>query len=165
MMSKSEISYTIPDTIVGGILTICCIFIYCVVLLGEKTWWVHVCCGGMSLLSMFLMLKNYVLDFTITFDEIGILVKERNRLNSKEKILSYKWINISSLSFSGLSTNHGCPTLTIWFKGGGFKDIEFRYCVYAEKISEYARFYSKRESIVLGNNKKRKKTGLYKKDW
>jgi hypothetical protein len=160
--SKTTLSYTISDTIAGAILTTCGFFIFVpCILSNELESWLLVLIGSGCLWSVVETLRCLIIDFTVTFDEEGFVVKKHNRMINKETTDGYKWKEISGLSFTGLYSRSASPRLVVFYKGGGCDKIGFRYTIKHREFTKLAQKYSGRSNIVFPARKRK----LYEKEW
>lgn len=161
-LNNYTLSYTIADTIVGGIMTVLVflLFILCI-LFGEISWWISVLIGVGCLWSAIETLRCFIVEFKITFNHNGFTVNEHNRLTSNDRIRQYIWKEIRELYFMGRFSPRGLPRLLVFYKAGGWDEIGFRYTIKICEFVKLARQYSGRENIIR-NYKQRKP---FEKDW
>ena len=159
--SKTILSYTISDTITSGLLTACgfIIFFSCF-LSNELELWSLMLIGGACILSVIETFRCIIIDFTIIFDEEAFIVKKHNRMTNKETTDIYKWKEISGLYFNGLNSQSVSPYLVIFYKGGGYDKINFRFTIKHRTFTKLAQAYSRRTNIVFPARKR----NLYEKN-
>lgn len=162
--SQTILSYTISDTIASGMLTICGFLVFVPCILSEELdLWLLILIGSGCIFSIVETLRCAITDFTIVFDEEGFIVKKRNRITSQEGTKLYKWKEISGLSFMGLYSKSGSPRLVVFYKGGGYDNIRFRYTIKHREFVKLAKEYSGSSNIVypVKDVSSTKRTGSY----
>lgn len=164
MKDKTTISYTLTDTLAVGIPTaiMCSIFIP-VIFLANWEWWIDLILALTCLGMIYSTIDSYFTDFTITFDKEGFSLNERNRVNSSEKVTTYKWADIREIYFKHLGGRYRTPVMTITYKKGEVENLEFsRILASYKKFVYLSRYYSGREGIIRESGRKRKP---FKKDY
>lgn len=162
MKDKTTISYTLVNTITVGIATViaCSLFIPLIFIVEDMEWWIILAIVSLCLGAIATTISVYIDDYSVTFDHMGFTTIWRNRVNSKEKIKTYKWKDIHRMSISGLYS-HSTPNLTIFYKNGKFESIYFNGLAYTKKFINLARHYSGRNNIIKSGRKRKP----FDKDW
>lgn len=147
--SKKVLSYTISDTITIGILAACGLPVLILsIMSGELYWWLITLMGLACLWFVFEILRCIIIDFTIIFNNDGFMVRKYNIITHKEVTHSYRWKEISGLSFIGLYCSSASPRIIVFYKGGGHAVIRFRYSLKHSDFIRFAQEYSGRTNII-----------------